>query len=85
MSDLQPHGPTTSEVLEQLTRRLIAHGVSRTKAIELVTRFSEEEIERQIDWLPYRAAKAPAPLLIAAIEKNYQAPSLWQAQQHPKN
>ena len=68
----------------EVAAKLISLGVSRTKAIELVHRYSTEEIERQIDWLPYRAARTPASLLIAAIEKDYEAPSLWDAQQNPK-
>ena len=76
--------PNPNEIREHLASQLIVHSISRTKAIELVNRFSKEEIERQITWLPYRAAKTRASLLIAAIENNYEPPSLWQAQQHPK-
>lgn len=69
---------------ERVIGQLLEHGVSRTKAIELVSRFKLRDIERQIGWLPYRAARSKASILIAAIEHDYDAPSLWQAQQNPK-
>lgn len=61
---------------QELMHKLVELGVSHHKAVELVNRFEERQILRQIAWLPYRQAKKPASLLIAAVEGDFEAPSL---------
>jgi hypothetical protein len=54
--------------------RLVGAGVTPRVADELLDRYSEEQINRQLEWLPYRKAKNPARLLVAAIEGDYEQP-----------
>jgi hypothetical protein len=60
---------------DQLVLELIEFGVSLRKAEYLVTTFPEERVRRQIEWLPLRAARRPASLLIASIEHDYEKPA----------
>ena len=60
---------------DQLILELVEVGVGVRKAENLVTRFPEELIRRQLQWLPLRAARRPASLLIVAIEHDYEAPA----------
>lgn len=57
-----------------LLRKLEQAGLTTEQALQLLRRFTPLRIERQLRWLPYRNAKNPAGLLIAAIEDNYEAP-----------
>ncbi len=56
-------------------RQLVALGVSREDVEELMTEYPLEEIEQQLAWLPYRHAKFPARLIVAAIENRYEPPA----------
>lgn len=60
---------------EELVLELVHLGVGLRKAQSLVDRFSRERIQRQLKWLSRRAPRRPAPLLIAAIEEDYDAPA----------
>lgn len=60
---------------DQLVLELVQVGISVRKAESLVTGFPEERIRKQLHWLPLRAARRPASLLIAAIERDYDAPA----------
>lgn len=73
------HGrPTPDEAplseRDQLVLDLIQVGVGFRKAESLVSHFAESLIRKQLSWLPLRAARRPASLLIAAIEHDYDAP-----------
>jgi hypothetical protein len=59
-----------------LRRRVLALGMSREQARILFDRYPVDQIERQLDWLPYRRAKDPARFLIAAVEGQYEPPPL---------
>lgn len=59
---------------EELVLELVHVGVGLRKAQSLVEAYPADLIRRQLAWLPNRAARKPAPLLIAAIENNYGAP-----------
>jgi len=59
---------------DQLILDLVEVGIGVRKAESLVTKYPEELIRKQLCWLPYRAARRPASLLIVAIEHNYEAP-----------
>jgi hypothetical protein len=60
---------------EELVLELVHVGISLRKARHLVDRYPAERIRRQLDWLPRRPARRPAPLLIAAIENDYDPPA----------
>src|SRR5579872_2626121 len=49
-------------------------GLAGDQADSTLSRFNLEEIQQQIEWLPYHNAKKPAALLVAAIEGNYDEP-----------
>jgi|CXWL01.1.fsa_nt_gi hypothetical protein len=59
---------------EELVLELAHLGVGLRKARSLVDEYPAERIERQLNWLPLRAARRPASLLISAIENNYDPP-----------
>lgn len=59
---------------EELVLDLVRVGVGLRKAQSLVDRYPADLIVRQLEWLPLRAARRPASLLIAAIEHNYDPP-----------
>ncbi len=73
-----PKGMTPDELPlsegEELVLDLVAVGVSRRKAEDLVTHFPYERIRQQLKWLPAREARRPASLLIVAIERDFDAP-----------
>jgi hypothetical protein len=60
---------------EELVLDLVEVGIALRKAEHLTDNYPESQIRRQLDWLPQRNARRPAPLLIAAIEHNYDAPA----------
>jgi hypothetical protein len=69
-----------------LIQDLLAVGVLREQAEELVARFDEVRIRRQLMWLPYRSVRRPAGFLLAAIKDNYAAPpGLSQPTSAPKD
>lgn len=59
---------------EELVLELVHIGVGLRKARSLVNEYPAERIERQLRWLPLRAARRPASLLISAIENDYDPP-----------
>lgn len=59
---------------DQLVLELVEVGIGLRKAGSLVNQYPMELIRRQLDWLPLRAARRPASLLIAAIEQDYDPP-----------
>jgi hypothetical protein len=61
-------------------RGLMAAGVPKVQARELVDEYPAEEILRQLEWLPARNAREPARFIVAAIRERYgQPPSLMLA------
>jgi hypothetical protein len=61
-------------------RGLMAAGVPKEQARELVDEYPAEEILRQLEWLPARNAREPARFIVAAIRERYgQPPSLMLA------
>ena len=59
---------------DELVLELVHVGIGLRKAQNLVDHYPANLIERQLRWLPQRAARRPASLLIAAIEHNYDPP-----------
>jgi hypothetical protein len=68
-------GPDPSSPEGAALNRLLAVGVSHAVALHLVRDYPIGEVSAQLDWLPYRAAKNPARLVVAAIENDYDAPA----------
>lgn len=60
---------------DQLVLELVQAGISLRKAESLVKKHPADLIRKQVDWLPLRAARRPASLLIAAIERDFEAPA----------
>ena len=71
--------PTPDEVglseRDQLVLDLVEVGIGVRKAENLVSHFPKEQIQKQLRWLPFRAARRPASLLISAIEHDYDSPA----------
>ena len=63
---------------KETVRQLQDLGVNTEQAASLLARFDVARIRRQIAWLPARRVKNPTGFLIAAIERDYEAPRLWQ-------
>ena len=59
---------------DELVLELVQVGVGVRKAESLVSSYPNEDIRRQLRWLPFRAARRRASLLIASIEHNYDEP-----------
>jgi hypothetical protein len=62
------------EATLQLRQALIGVGIYPEQADELLVEYDHLRIKRQLAWLPYRGARQPAGLLIAAIRDDYEAP-----------
>jgi hypothetical protein len=61
----------------QAWRGLLAAGVPKEQAKELVEEYPPDKILRQLEWLPARNAREPARFLVATIKEGYgQPPSL---------
>lgn len=54
---------------------LLKLGVRRSQILELVQHYSLERIERQLRWLPYRKARKPSALIVAAIKEDFEEPA----------
>lgn len=54
--------------------RLMELGVSESGVVDLLSKHAVDEIERQLDWMPYRKAKRPAAFIIDAVRRGYSAP-----------
>lgn len=57
-----------------LFKRLQRFGILPEQAESLIAQHPMEEIVQQLEWLPYRNARKPGPLLVAAIENRYAEP-----------
>lgn len=82
MNGRKPQGslePTPDEVAlserDQLVLDLVELGVALRKAESLVRRYPNQDIRKQLDWLPFRSARRPASMIIAAIENDYDKPA----------
>lgn len=68
--ELQPSHTLPAELM----RELGTVGLNHAQIDSLAKRFPEDEIRRQLDWLPSRGARNPAALLIRAIEQAWDEP-----------
>jgi hypothetical protein len=69
-----PGEVASHESSSDLYRRLLRFGILPEQAAELLEQHPTAEIRQQLDWLPYRNVRKPAPFLIAAIENCYAEP-----------
>lgn len=59
----------------ELRSELLRAGLLPNQANELIARFDEVRIRRQLMWLPYRNVRKRAGFLIAAVKDDYEAPA----------
>lgn len=59
----------------RLAVELYKLGVSKDGVVELLSQFSEDEIEQQLIYLPYRKAKRQEAFIVEAIRKSYSPPN----------
>ncbi len=62
------------EASNALRDALIQFGLYPEQAEEILAEYEQERVERQLAWLPYRGARNPAGMLMAAIRGDYEAP-----------
>lgn len=70
-------GESRNNRMVRLAGRLMQVGVSNSQIQKLLL-FDLDLVERQLDWLPFRSARKRASLIVAAIEKDYEAPANWE-------
>lgn len=66
--------PEVAEEKRVLYDKLSEQGMSKSQALDILSRFDLAVVRRQLEWMPHRAAKNPSRYLQAAIENNYEAP-----------
>lgn len=57
-----------------IARRLRELGVSRKAILDIISLYSWDLVQQQLDWLPYRKARRPEAFIVDAIRYNYSAP-----------
>ena len=62
---------------EKILEKLKDIGLSESKAKTLISTYSEERIENQLEYLPYRKAKSRSAVLIKSVEENWSAPDKY--------
>jgi hypothetical protein len=76
-----PLSPEEAEALrerQEVAELLLQAGLQVEQAEALLAGYDLVRIRRQLMWLPYRRAKNPAGMLLAAIKDDYEAPpALW--------
>jgi hypothetical protein len=74
---LRGPGPDDAPLSErdQIVLEMVQVGISLRKAESLLSKHPEDLIRKQLQWLPLRAARRPASLLIASVEHDYEAPA----------
>lgn len=74
MPPVEDPGITSPALTPELHQELARVGLNHAQIDSLAKRFPEDEIRRQVDWLPARGARNPAALLIRAIEQDWDEP-----------
>jgi hypothetical protein len=59
-------------------------GVSDKVLVDLLVAYPLDLIERQLRYLPYRKAKKPVSLLVAAIQNDYEPPANYPGDASPE-
>lgn len=72
--ELDEEAAPTNLEHEETRRQLLAAGLNEEQAESLLSRYDLVRIRRQLAWLPYRGAKNPTGLLLAAVKDDYEMP-----------
>jgi len=75
--------PEVAEEKRSLYNKLSEQGMSKSQALDVLSRFDLTVVRRQLEWMPHRAAKNPSRYLHAAIENDYEAPVAVRVRQEP--
>ncbi len=75
LSPAQVAALARSEREAEAKAELFRLGVSRSQILELMKRYNLERVEKQLEWLPYRHARKPSSLIVAAIKEDYEEPA----------
>lgn len=62
------------QTMDRLSHQLQGLGVTERQTKYLLSAYSVERIQQQLDWLPYRGARNPSAFILAAIRHKYEAP-----------
>ena len=73
MTELKPIGEFLPEAIGRRRSKPTPDEVGLSERDQLV--LDLVEIQKQLRWLPFRAARRPASLLISAIEHDYDSPA----------
>jgi len=73
----QPRESEPARADDPLLQAILATGLSRVVADELLRSFSAADIAMQLDYLPHRKATNPAALFTVALRKGWPAPEGW--------
>jgi len=79
LNEAAPLSPEDARALEEraeLKALLLQVGLLPEQAETLLNAYDPLRIRRQLAWLPYRGAKNPAGMLLAAVKDNYEIPQL---------
>ncbi len=57
----------------QVAAKLLQLGISHAGVVELL-QFPLDQVEQQLEWLPFRKAKRPGAFLINAVRNKYSPP-----------
>jgi plasmid replication initiation protein len=60
-----------------LLRALVDHGVTLKTALDLIQVYPADEIAAQLAYLPYRAAREPAAVLVQSIREDWAPPAAY--------
>ena len=80
---LSPEEQEARREREEVRELLLRAGLEAKQAQGLLEHFDTVRIRRQLMWLPYRRAKNPAGMLLAAVKDDYEAPQMARYQQAP--
>ena len=66
--------PFLTQRKNEISKKLTDIGVAPEMIVKLFAKAGIEEIERQIEWLPYRKSSNPAGILVSAIRSRWIMP-----------
>jgi hypothetical protein len=58
----------------RLARALLELGVGAGTTREILAHYDPDLVDQQLAWLPFRRARRPSRLIVAAIRDNYEKP-----------
>ena len=72
------HDPLLTQRKNEAFRRLTDIGVASEMITKIFNEFNIEEIERQIEWLPYRKSDDPPAVFVSAIHNHWEMPAEYE-------